>query len=102
MKKVMEQREEFTVLQQTVSEIASLAISKHERDLTKQQKTLLKAFFGDSTILHTLKKRLADMEDFNKTISELVLKLVQSVKLVLKHLLPQWQTLQSVIDAQPK
>ena len=35
MKKVMEQREEFTVLQQTVSEIASLAISKHERDLTK-------------------------------------------------------------------
>jgi hypothetical protein len=55
VKKVMLEREEFLLLERTVSEITSLAISKHERDLSAQQKTLLKAFFGDSSILHTLK-----------------------------------------------
>lgn len=34
VKRVMQEREEFLLLERTVSEITSLAISKHERDLS--------------------------------------------------------------------
>lgn len=55
------------MLERTVTELTSLVISKHVKELSAQQKTTLKTIFGDSSILHTLKKSLVECEAENLT-----------------------------------
>ena len=70
----------------TVTEVADIAIGKRERDLTQRQKTLLRALFGDSAVLISLKQRLLNSEQYCTKISDLLSKLLQSIKILVRNL----------------
>lgn len=70
----------------TVTEVADIAIGKRERDLTQRQKTLLRALFGDSAVLISLKQRLLNSEQYCTKISDLLSKLLQSIKVLVRNL----------------
>ena len=66
--------------------VADIAIGKRERDLTHRQKTLLRALFGDSAVLISLKQRLLNSEQYCTKISDLLSKLLQSIKVLVRNL----------------
>ena len=74
-----------------------MIVSQSSSELTPQQKNSLQAIFGDSSVLHTLKQRLAESEKHGQKLQVMLIEL-QKLSLNLKARLSEvWKDLCLVI-----
>lgn len=62
---VLNSQSKFKFLENSVSDLSAMLISKTSKELTLQQKNVLHALFGDSTVLHTLRLELVKSQKQN-------------------------------------
>ena len=62
-------------MKEAVNHITGMLVSSASKELTTQQKLSLQAIFGDSSVLHTLKQRLAESEKYSQKLAQMMLEL---------------------------
>lgn len=74
-----------------------MLVSQSSSELTPQQKNSLQAIFGDSTVLHTLKQRVAESEKHSQKLSSMLIE-IQTLSISFKNWLGAvWKDLSLMI-----
>ena len=73
---VLKNRDDFKFLETAISDLSNMLVSKQSKDLNHQEKQILNALFGDSTVLHTMRVQLNRSHSCNKILAELITKVI--------------------------
>lgn len=79
----LENAEHFQNLRDSVTQITGMLVSKKSKELTAQQRHSLQIIFGDSSVMYSLKTRLAESEEYARTLTRYlaeILRLCISIK----------------------